>query len=231
MMTILVAVAHPDDPEFFCGGAIAAWSAAGHRVCYLILTDGAKGNDDPTISAAQLIAMRQDEQRNAAALLGVAAADISFLAYPDGELANTLSVQRDIARAVRRVKPEIVVTTDPQTLHYGALRVNHNDHRMAGMAVCDAIFPASGNRMYFPELLAEGFEMHAPRELWCTGPVNPNFVLDISAHIEAKIAAICAHSSQVKQPERVGPRMRQAQLRVRADGSTWFAESYRRVIL
>ncbi len=228
-MNILVVVAHPDDPEFFCGGTIARWTSEGHRVSYVIVTDGAKGNDDPSLDGPRLTAMRQDEQRAAGAQIGVS--DIRFLNYVDGELANTLALQRDIARQVRDVKPDIVVTTDPRTLHYGATRVNHNDHRIMGMAVCDAIFPASNNRMYFPDLLAEGFQMHAPRELWFAGPDTPNHLVDVSAQFEAKLAAILAHASQVKQPEQARVRIRQGLTRYRADGSAWLAEAFRRVML
>jgi LmbE family N-acetylglucosaminyl deacetylase len=228
-MNILVIVAHPDDPEFFAGGAIARWSAEGHHVTYVLVTDGSKGTDDPTLSGAALAALRQGEQRAAAAELGVS--DIHFLTHVDGELANTLALQRDVARAVRRFKPDIVVTTDPQTLHYGATRVNHNDHRVMGMAVCDGIFPASGNRMYFSELLAEGLEMHTPKEIWFCGPVAPNQIIDISAQFDAKIRAIRAHVSQVKQPEAVGERIRNGALRIRADGTVWVAEAFRRVLV
>jgi LmbE family N-acetylglucosaminyl deacetylase len=228
-VNILVIVAHPDDPEFFAGGTIAHWASQGHHVTYVLVTDGSKGTDDPTLSAARLAALRQTEQRAAAAQLGVT--DVHFLTFVDGELVNNADLQRAVARAVRQFKPELVVTTDPQTLHYGASRVNHNDHRVMGMAVCDGIFPASGNRMYFPELLAEGYEMHTPRELWFAGPVAPNQLVDITPHMDTKVRAILAHMSQVKQPEGVGERMRQGATRIRADGSVWLGEAFRRVIL
>lgn len=228
-MNILVVVAHPDDPEFFCGGTIARWCAEGHAVRYVLVTDGSKGNDDPSISAAQLTALRQDEQRAAAAELGVT--DVHFLPHVDGELVNTLALQRDIAREVRRFRADIVVTTDPQTLHYGALRVNHNDHRVMGMAVCDAVFPAAGNRMFFPDLLDAGLEPHGPRELWFAGTTQPNHLVDVGAFIDAKTRAVRAHVSQVKAPERIGERLQQGIARFRADGSLWLAEGFRRVRL
>ncbi|MCX6017170.1 MAG: PIG-L family deacetylase [Chloroflexi bacterium] len=228
-MNILIIVAHPDDPEFFCGGSIARWCAEGHTVRYVLVTDGSKGNDDPSISAAQLIALRQDEQRAAAAELGVT--NVHFLPHVDGELVNTLALQRDIAREVRRFRADIVVTTDPQTLHYGALRVNHNDHRVMGMAVCDAIFPAAGNRMFFPELLDDGFEPHGPHELWFTATTQPNHLVDISTFIDAKICAVRAHVSQVKNPAAISERLQQGIARFHADGSLWLAEGFRRIRL
>ena len=145
-MNILVAIAHPDDPEFFCGGAIARWAAEGNPIRYIVVTGGDKGSDVPDMTVPKLVALREIEQANAAAKLGVT--DIAFLHYVDGELANTLALQRDLCREIRRFKADLVVTTDPQTLHYFNTRINHNDHRAIGQAVCDAIFPATGNRMY-----------------------------------------------------------------------------------
>jgi LmbE family N-acetylglucosaminyl deacetylase len=230
-MNILIIVAHPDDPEFFCGGTIAHWCAEGHSVSYVIVTGGDRGSDVPEMTGERLVAMRRIEQIEAAGVLGVCAEHITFLGYVDGELANTLALQKDLVREIRRSQPDIVVTTDPQTLHYGALRVNHNDHRMIGMAVCDAIFPASNNRMYFPELLGDGFAMHPPREIYFAGPVTPNHFVDVGAHLTTKFEAIKKHVSQVKEPANVDLRMMQGLLRLRADGSTWFAEAFRRVLL
>jgi LmbE family N-acetylglucosaminyl deacetylase len=228
-MNILVIVAHPDDPEFFAGGSIARWTSEGHRVRYVIVTDGSKGNDDPAISASQLISLRQTEQRNAAAVLGVS--EIVFMRYVDGELANTLELQRDLAREVRDFKADMIVTTDPQTLHYFNSRVNHNDHRVIGMAVCDAIFPASGNRMYFAELLENGAAPHSPRELLFTGALIPNHLVDISATIDRKIESVKQHVSQVKQPDQIGQRMRNGAFRMFADGSAHYFENFRRVMM
>jgi LmbE family N-acetylglucosaminyl deacetylase len=228
-MNILVIVAHPDDPEFFAGGTLARWCGEGHDVRYVIVTGGDKGSDVPEMTPAKLVALRRDEQRNAALKLGVK--DVSFLSHVDGELLNTLDVQRDLVREIRRARPDIIVTTDPLTLHYGALRVNHNDHRMIGMAVCDAIFPASGNRMYFPELLADGFEPHYPSEIYFAGAAQPNTLVDISDYADKKIAAIREHVTQVKEPEKVDLRMFQGAMRMTAGGRAFFAEAFRRVLL
>lgn len=228
-MNILVVVAHPDDPEFFCGGAIAHWTSQGHHARYVIVTGGQKGSDVPDMTPEKLVAIRDVEQREAGAVLGVA--DIAFLDYVDGELDNTLDLRRDIAREVRRSRPDVVVTTDPLTLHYGARGINHNDHRMVGMAVSDAIFPASNNRMYFPELLAEGFEMHYPKEVYFAGPAQPNTWVDVSDAMDRKIQAIRKHVSQVKDPEGVERRMRTGAFRMLANGTVHYWEAFRRVVL
>jgi LmbE family N-acetylglucosaminyl deacetylase len=230
-MNILIVAAHPDDPEFFGGGTIARWVAEGNNVSYVIVTGGQKGSDRPDMMPQELGAMRQVEQRNAAAVLGVH--ELIFLNYVDGELANTLALQRDLAREIRRAKADIIATTDPLTLHYGARGVNHNDHRVMGAAVCDAVFPAANNRMYFPELLAEGFDVHAPREIWFAGSTAPNTWVDITDFITQKARAACQHLSQVKDPdpEKMVMRMRQGTFRMTADGTVRFVESFRRVTL
>ena len=195
----------------------------------MIVTGGDKGNDDPSRTIDALIAMREVEQRNAAAILGVQ--DVAFLHHKDGELANTLALQRELAREVRAFKPDLVVTTDHETVHHQSRGINHNDHRIIGVTVCDAIFPASGNRMFFPDLLAAGYALHSPKELWFTGPIHPNHLLDVTDHMQTKCSAIRAHVSQVKDPDGVARRVHQGALRVLADGSARYMETYRRVLL
>ncbi|GIV84591.1 MAG: GlcNAc-PI de-N-acetylase [Candidatus Roseilinea sp.] len=228
-MNVLVIIAHPDDPEFFAGGTIARWRHDGHDVRYVVVTGGDKGSDQPDMTPARLAAIRRDEQCRAAAVLGVH--DVTFLGHVDGELLNARDVRRDLAREIRRARPDVVLTTDPQTLHYGATRINHTDHRAVGLAVCDAIFPAAGNRMYFPELLAEGFEPHTPKEIYFAGPACPNTLVDVTDFIQTKIAAIRMHASQVKAPDELESRIRQGLLRITADGRVFFAEAFRRIWL
>ena len=230
-MNILVIVAHPDDPEFFAGGALARWSAEGNHISYAIVTGGQKGSDRTDITPHELAELREVEQRNAAAELGIH--DIRFLHYVDGELFNTLELQRDLAREIRRSKPHTIVTTDHQTVHTYSRGINHNDHRAMGLAVCDAVFPASNNRMYFPELLDEGFELHYPKEIYFAGPINPNTWVDVDDYLGIKARAVCKHASQVKEPDpaKMEMRMRQGAFRMLADGSVRYWEAYRRVLL
>jgi LmbE family N-acetylglucosaminyl deacetylase len=230
-MNILFIAAHPDDPEFFAGATLARWAAEGNAVSYVVVTGGPKGTDRTDITPHELAALREVEQRNAAAVLGVS--NICFLHYVDGELSNTLELQRDLAREIRRAKPAIIATTDHETVHNSSRGINHNDHRVMGMAVCDAVFPASNNRMYFPELLAEGFELHYPKEIYFAGPVAPNTWVDVGDYLGQKARAVCEHRSQVKEPdpEKFESRFRQGMFRMKADGSVWFAEAFRRVML
>jgi LmbE family N-acetylglucosaminyl deacetylase len=205
---ILVILAHPDDPEFFCGATLAKWSRAGHKITYYLLTCGDKGFNDSTtrdMTPADLCALRRLEQRAAADVIGAAA--IHFLDREDGYLVPDLSLRRDIARVIRREKPDILVTCDPQNL-FAVYGLNHPDHRAAGQAVLDAVFPAANNKAFFPELLAEGLAPHMPREVWCSLTSQPNTVLDVTDTWDVKLAALLNHKSQIGDAEKFRERMK-----------------------
>ncbi len=221
---VLLVLAHPDDPEFFCGATLAKWARAGKEIRYLLLTCGDKGSDDPAMTPETLCADRQVEQRAAAKVIG--AQDVMFLSYRDGELMNTLDVRRAIVREIRRFKPRIVVTCDPTTYFRANAYINHTDHRTAGAAALDAVFPAAGNRMYFPELLKEGLEPHAPKEIWMSLTHEPNVWVDVDDTVEIKIAALREHKSQVKEPDALEKRMRERLRRPEMDGEH-YAEGFR----
>jgi LmbE family N-acetylglucosaminyl deacetylase len=190
----LAILAHPDDAEFLAGGTIATWIAAGWEVAYLLCTRGDGGTDDPAITTEQLAALRQAEQQQAAALLGVTS--VEFLDYPDGQLQHTLDLRRQLTRAIRRHRPDRLLCFDPQT-HWFPDYVNHPDHYTSGEAALAAAFPTARERLAFPELLAEGLGPHKVMEIWLVGSLQPNHWVDISATLERKIAAMLAHASQV----------------------------------
>ena len=221
---VLLVLAHPDDPEFFCGATLAKWAREGKEIRYLLLTCGDKGSDDPAMTPEMLCADRQAEQRAAAAVIG--AQDVIFLGYHDGELMNTLDVRRAIVREIRRFKPRVVVTCDPTTYFRANAYINHTDHRTAGAATLDAVFPAAGNRMYFPELLKEGLEPHAPKEIWMSLTHEPNVWVEVNDTIDIKLAALREHKSQVKEPEALEKRIRDRLRRPEMDGE-FYAEGFR----
>jgi len=214
---ILVILAHPDDPEFFCGGTLARWARAGHHIEYYLLTCGDKGYNDTMapehMLAAELCATRHREQQEAASVIG--AHSVHFLDRSDGYLVADLELRRDIVRLIRRLKPDILVTCDPQTL-FAAYGINHPDHRAAGQAVLDAVFPAAGNAAYFPEVLAEGFAPHMPQEVWCSLTNQPTVVLDITDTWPTKLEALLKHKTQIGDVEKFRARM----LSRRVEGST-----------
>lgn len=203
--TILVVLAHPDDPEFFCGATIARWACMGHTVHYCLLTRGDKGVREKAMDPRILAAKREVEQRHAADVLGVK--DIVFLDYQDGYVVPDLNIRRVVTRMIRKFKPDIVVTCDP-TYIFGENNINHPDHRAAGQITVDAVFPAVGNPLFFPELLDEGLPPHPVNELWLTVTGQANTVIDVTEYWETKIAALHCHETQISDMNQLDERIR-----------------------
>jgi LmbE family N-acetylglucosaminyl deacetylase len=229
---ILVILAHPDDPEFFCGATLALWARAGHRITYQLLTCGDKGFNDSTpadMTPEALCAIRHQEQTAAAKVIGVDAEAIHFMDCPDGYLLPDLNLRRDVVRIIRRFKPDILVTCDPQTL-FAPYGINHPDHRAAGQVVLDAVFPAAGNKEYFPELLKEGFEPHMPREVWCSLTMQPNMVVDVTATWSVKLDALLNHTTQIGDIEKFQERLKSRHTEDSTDENPRYEEKFRRII-
>jgi LmbE family N-acetylglucosaminyl deacetylase len=226
---ILVILAHPDDPEFFCGALLARWCKAGHEVRYCLLTKGQKGAPDLSKSADELAAVRVVEQNAAARSLGVQS--VEFLDYVDGEVIPDLEMRKNIVRVIQKWKPEILLTSDPINLFPTDTRINHPDHRAAGQAVVDAAFPAAGNHMFFPELITqEGLEPHSVQELWLSATAQPNFSIELTEYFDAKLAAIHCHRSQINIPyDQFDEMMRSRFLRDLESGRIWFEERFKRL--
>lgn len=221
----MVIMAHPDDPEFFCGGTIALWCAAGTEVSYLILTNGNKGSDDPEMTPEKLAEIRRGEQRAAAEVLGVK--EVVFMNEPDGELQATLGLRKRVVAEIRRYKPDAIIAPDPTRFFSMNRYINHADHRAAGEAAIDAIFPATGNRMYHPELLVEGLEPHPVKEVYLVGTDHPNQWVDISEVFDTKLQAIRCHSSQIKEPEAMKQRVTERSKAIDEYGREVLREGFR----
>lgn len=204
---VLAVGAHPDDIDFTASGTIAAWAKAGAHIEYLIITDGSKGSDDPDITSEELIKLREAEQREAAKILG--AQNVRFLHYPDGQLEVTQKLKMDIAAAIRAVKPDTVIVMDPTVL-YSSERgfINHPDHRAAGQATLDAIYPLARDHLSFPELLQQGLEPHKVAHVLLTNFEKQNCFVDITETFDLKLAGLLAHKSQVHDTEKVGTMLR-----------------------
>jgi len=224
---ILVILAHPDDPEFFCGATLAKWIKEGHEVHYFLLTCGDKGSDEPDLSADQICRVRHEEQLAAASVLGVKS--IQFLDLPDGYLLPTIDIRREVVRAIRKFKPEILVTCDPTNLFpVGSYRLNHADHRYAGQVVLDAVFPAAGNIHFFPELYKEEkLEPHSPNEVWISLTSNPDITLDVTDTWEIKMQALLKHKSQIGNPEEFQERIKKWKSAESTDENPKYEEKFR----
>lgn len=184
---VLCVVAHPDDVEYGTSSAVAAWTGQGIEVAYLLLTRGEAGMDArPPEETAEL---RVREQMAASAAVGVS--EVEFLDYPDGVLVYSVEMRRDIARAIRRQRPDAVVVGTWQVEFAAGL--NQADHRVAGLAALDAVRDA-GNRWVFTELLDEGLEPWSPRWLLVAGDPEPTHGVDVTGDpLERGIASLEAH--------------------------------------
>jgi LmbE family N-acetylglucosaminyl deacetylase len=187
----MVIVAHPDDAEFTMAGTVAAWTRAGCHVTYVLCTDGNAGSHEPGMTREKLAEIRRAEQRAACATLGVN--DVVFLGYDDGLLQPTLDLRRDLVRAIRQYKPEVVLTSDPTRFFSGDRYINHPDHRAAGQAALDAVAPAAQMPLLWPET----GEPHKVRCVYVYGNDEPNEWVDITETIDQKIEALKQHASQM----------------------------------
>jgi LmbE family N-acetylglucosaminyl deacetylase len=199
--SVLVVLAHPDDPEFFCGGTLALWADQGREIQYCLLTRGERGGDQIVTDPDALASLREAEQRAAARVIGVR--KVEFLDQPDGYLTPDLLVRKQVVRVIRQVRPDILVTCDPTNYFPGDRYINHPDHRAAGQLALDAVFPAAGSAMFFPELLTEeGLAPHKVRQIFVAMPQAPNAAVDVTATVPRKIAALREHRSQI--PDQAG---------------------------
>ena len=195
----MVVVAHPDDAEFGAAGTVAKWVAEGIEMTYVLTTDGSKGSSDPKMTPEELVRIRRQEQLDAAAVLGVS--HVEFLGHPDGYLEHTLALRRDIARTIRKFKPDRLITMNPYRSFTINSYINHPDHIATGDATLAAVYPTARDRMTFPELLAEGFEPHVVREVYVVGTESPDCYIDITGTIDKKLQSLYKHASQVQGPD------------------------------
>ena len=185
--------AHPDDVEFGCGGTLAKWAAAGTRIHHLVCTDGSKGSWDPAEDQARLIAVRQEEQRNASRALG-GKGEVVFLGWPDGELESGLRQRWEVAYWIRTLQPDVVFGHDP----WRRYRL-HPDHRNAGFLATDGIV-AARDPHFFPE---QNVAPHRPKALLLWEADEPDHVEDIDGYVDTKLGALLEHRSQFRSTMRI----------------------------
>lgn len=223
---VLVVAAHPDDPEFACGGTSARWAAEGKDVYYLVCTRGNKGSSDPEMISERLIRIREEEQRAAAEVIG--AREVTFLDFVDGELVPTFQFREAIVREIRRVRPRIVVTHDPMVMYTDG-HINHPDHRAVGTATIDSVYPTARDRLNYPEHERAGLLPHKVKEVYLWGASAPNVWVDISSSIDRKIDALRCHVSQVGNAEQLAERMRDRAKQVGEPQGIPLAEAFFRI--
>jgi LmbE family N-acetylglucosaminyl deacetylase len=180
--------AHPDDIEFGAGATLAKWAAAGCEILHVVCTDGSKGSWDAEQDLAELVLIRQREQRAASRALG-GSGNAVFLGWPDGELESGTRQRAQIAAAIRRFRPDVVLGHDP----WRRYRL-HPDHRHAGYLAVEGIV-AARDPHFFPE---QALPHHRPTALLLFEADEPDHVEDVERYADAKVRALMAHASQLR---------------------------------
>ena len=187
----MVVCAHPDDAEIGAGGTAALWASKGCEITYVICTNGSSGSNDPDMTSERIVEIRNEEQREAAEVIGVS--NVVFLDHPDGQLEADRTLLAELVQAIRTHKPDAVFTHDP--FRMGGF--NHRDHRNAGITVQDAVYPYARDHLHFPELAQQGIAPHKVQEVYYWHADQPNCVIDVTESIDIRIDALSRHRSQV----------------------------------
>jgi len=181
----LCLVAHPDDIEFYCAGAVLLMTAHGATVDFVVATSGDKGSRDVARSRAKVARIREREQEVAAGILG--AKRVEFLRHPDAELVESLELREEFVREIRTTRPDVLLTFDPNVPYRF-----HPDHRVVGRLALDAAWPSARDPLTYPK----AGPPHETAEAWCFGGQQPDLEVDVGAVIDRKIEARLAHESQ-----------------------------------
>jgi len=211
--------AHPDDVELQAGGTLATWAAQGVHVELACFTAGEKGSHDPEADPAALVGVRRAEATAAARALG-AAVPVHFLGAVDGELEVTMALRLAVARLVRVVRPDAVLGHDPWRRY-----LLHPDHRAAGLLTVDGVV-AARDPLYGLELAAEGLGPHRPHTVLLFGTDTPDELVDVTAAIDAKLAAVAAHASQIGDHADLERRVRTWNAAIGAGAGLAYAEAF-----
>lgn len=202
----LVIAAHPDDIDFLASGTVASWVADGTIVSYCIVTDGDAGGFEADTDRARMPAIRRAEQRRAAEIVGVSQLD--FLGYPDGGVEVSGALRADLTRVIRTRRPQRVVMHSPE-INWSRLPDFHPDHRKAGEATLQAVYPDSRNAFAHPALLHdEGLQPWTVGEIWMVGSPRADHWVDITEHLTTKMQGLWAHSSQTSHLTDLEPTVR-----------------------
>ena len=187
---VLAVGAHPDDAEFFAGGTLFELVRRGAQVHLVVCTSGSRGGREMADAAE----VRRDEQESAARILGLA--DVIHFGLTDGELEADEGLRKALAREIRQIRPEVVLSHDPRTRWTSMgdrVELGHSDHRAAGQALLDAIYPRAASPNFYPGM---GLDPWCPREVWLFDAVGPDLVLDVTESWPKKLEALRAHASQ-----------------------------------
>ena len=221
----MIVVAHADDAEYGCSGTVAQLTRRGWDVVYVLCTDGSRGSEDRDLSGEDLSAIRRREQIAAGKILGLKA--VEFLGYPDSFLTPSLELRKDIARMIRKHRPDVLITNNPTRELSNNSYIGHPDHQAAGEAARSAVYPTSRDHLAYPDMLEEGLEPHRVQEVWVMrSGDDANHIVDLTDEdLEKSISALKAHTSQV--PSDVDDRVKEWKARNGERHGVKYAESFR----
>ncbi len=181
----LAVVAHPDDMEYGAASAVARWTDQGKDVAYLLVTRGEAGI--ASIPPAEAGPARELEQRHSCAVVGVSV--VEFLDHRDGLVVADLDLRRDLAAAIRRHQPDVVVSINYRD-SWGPQSWNHADHRNVGVALLDAVRDAAN-----PWLFADaGPAWGGVRFAAFNASPQSSHGVDVSGHLERGIESRRCHA-------------------------------------
>lgn len=223
---VLLVTPHPNSSDFWCAGTVARWIGEGALVRYVVCTDGGKGTTDPDVSAAGLVARREQEQAEAARTLGVQ--ELVALGHHDGTLEDTDDFRRDLVRQIRQFRPDVVICPEP----YRKNLAWHRDHRITGQVTLDAVFPCARDHLHFEELWRdEGLEPHKTGTVLFWGTETPNAHMGIDSSLDAKSVAAKAGASRTagRTAEEIEAFVRQLGRDAAGDSGNEFGEAFRRI--
>jgi LmbE family N-acetylglucosaminyl deacetylase len=223
---VLAVTPHPDDCEGGCGGTLGKWiHESGTEAVIVLCTNGDKGTSDRKMSPARLATIREQEQQDAADLLG--AKEVVFLSHPDGELEDTMLFRGQLVREIRRHKPDAVLCIDP----YRSSSHAHRDHRVSGQVAIDAAFTYAWSYLHFPEQITqEGLEPHQVHEAYLWGGESPDTFVEIGDYVDLKAESLGAHMSQMSgDPVKRGENIRRWAARQGEAAGLPYAEQFRRI--
>ena len=207
---VMFVFAHPDDAEIYCGGLIARLREDGKKVMLVKMTTGNKGSRDSKTSEEELAKTREQEDTNALEVLGLEKSDSVNLNLGDGEVENTNETIELLVKEIRKFKPDLLVTHNPENVLIrdlgGDYYVNHKDHRNTAISVVDAAYPYSRDTLFFPKQLEEGLECHTVTEfLFVDSWGHEDTVhIEITTQEEKRTKAIASHKSQYSEDDAQG---------------------------
>lgn len=199
--TILFFPVHPDDIVVFFGALIRKLIQDNKNVFVITVSSGNRGSGKDEVGERELANKRLEEEKSALKFLGMPQENYFNLNHEDGEVKNDMGLVEEISFYIRKFKPDLVATHEPtiiysETYEHDGFFIQHRDHRQAGEAVIDSVYPYARNRSFFPDQSKKGLEPFSVYDILLTDEAGANFDFDYTKDVQLKIDALKMHASQ-----------------------------------